>query len=137
VCVVLVKFAALSSLPPEVVWAAALLTPLAGRTAIVVHMALLPYARESGLATVFYRRSQRVSAAWSVAVLAATGWLVLGHSGLAVAAVSVLASAVASGYVYRKIGGATGDTFGAVCEVVEVVPALVLALSLGPVVVAR
>ena len=29
---------------------------------------------------------------------------------------------------YRKIGGATGDTFGAVCEIVEIVPALTLAV---------
>ncbi len=34
-----------------------------------------------------------------------------------------------SAYVYRKIGGATGDTFGAVCEIVEVVPAVTLALG--------
>jgi adenosylcobinamide-GDP ribazoletransferase len=137
VCVLLVKFAALASLPPDTVWAASLLTPLAGRTAIVVHMALLPHARPSGLGTLFYRRSQRWNAAWSVAILAATGWLVLGHRGLAVAAVGVGVAALASGYVYRKIGGATGDTFGAVCEVVEVVPALVLALSLGPMIAAR
>ena len=31
-------------------------------------------------------------------------------------------------YVYRKLGGATGDTFGAACEIVEVVPALTLTL---------
>ena len=36
---------------------------------------------------------------------------------------------VLAGYIYRKIGGATGDTFGAVCEIVEVVPALALALE--------
>jgi cobalamin synthase len=34
-----------------------------------------------------------------------------------------------SAYVYRKIGGATGDTFGAVCEIVEIMPALTLALG--------
>jgi adenosylcobinamide-GDP ribazoletransferase len=36
---------------------------------------------------------------------------------------------VLSAHVYRKIGGATGDTLGAVCEIIEVVPALVLALG--------
>jgi cobalamin synthase len=34
-----------------------------------------------------------------------------------------------SAYTYRKIGGATGDTFGAVCEIIEVVPALILTLE--------
>jgi len=31
---------------------------------------------------------------------------------------------IVSFYVYRKLGGATGDTFGAVCEIAEVMPAL-------------
>ncbi len=39
-------------------------------------------------------------------------------------------TAAFSAYAYRKIGGATGDTFGAVCEIVEAVPALVLAFGL-------
>jgi cobalamin synthase len=34
-----------------------------------------------------------------------------------------------SAYVYRKIGGATGDTFGAVCEIIEAMPPFLLALG--------
>jgi cobalamin synthase len=34
-----------------------------------------------------------------------------------------------SAYADRKIGGATGDTLGAVCEIIETVPAVVLALA--------
>jgi adenosylcobinamide-GDP ribazoletransferase len=128
VCVLLVKFASLASLPAEGFWRAALLMPLAGRSAIVVQMAVLPYARPSGLGNVFYRRRPCLAAIWAAAVLAAAGWGVLGSKGLVIVAASIVAALVLSVYVYRKIGGATGDTFGAVCEIVEIVPALALAV---------
>jgi len=47
---------------------------------------------------------------------------VLAAAGAAVAVALLLAA-----WCYRRIGGATGDTFGAVCEIVEIVPALTLA----------
>ncbi len=65
----------------------------------------------------------------AVALLAATACFVLHWRGLIVWAACVAAMLAMSAYAYRKIGGATGDTFGAVCEIVEVVPALVLAMG--------
>ena len=44
------------------------------------------------------------------------------------AAACLAATLLLAAYVYRKIGGATGDTLGAVCEIVEIVPALALAV---------
>jgi adenosylcobinamide-GDP ribazoletransferase len=129
VCVVLVKFAALASVPPAQLWRTALLMPLAGRCAIVLHMALLPYVRPEGLGTVFCRRRARGSAIWAVAVLLAVAWAVLAWRGITVWVASMAVAAVLAVYLWRKIGGTTGDTFGAVCELVEVVPALVMALG--------
>jgi adenosylcobinamide-GDP ribazoletransferase len=129
VCVLLLKFASLASLPGDRLWPAVLLMPLAGRCAMVVEMALLPYARSNGLANIFYRRRTRLAAVWAVGVLAAAAWCAAGSRGLIVCAVCIAATLALSAYVYRKIGGATGDTLGAVCEIVEIVPALVLALA--------
>jgi len=127
VCVMLLKFAALASLPPAKVWRVVLLMPLAGRCMMVLQMVLLPYARPGGLGTVFYRSTHRMAAAWAVAVLAGAGWLALGGKGLIAAATCVAVTLLFCRYCWRKIGGATGDTFGAACELVELVPALVLA----------
>ena len=129
VCLLLLKFAALATLPAGMIWPAVLLMPLAGRCAIVVHMALLPYARPSGLGAIFYRRQPRWAAVWAAGVLAAVGFGILGWRGLVVWGVCLAATAVFSAYTYRKIGGATGDTLGAVCEIVEAVPAIVLAIG--------
>jgi len=130
VCVLLLKFAALASLPAARLWPAMLLMPLAGRSALVIHMALMPYARPSGLGAIFYRRNPRVAALWAAGVLAVVAGGLLGARGLAIWAACVAVVLLLSAYVYRKIGGATGDTLGAVCEVVEIVPALML--TLGP-----
>jgi adenosylcobinamide-GDP ribazoletransferase len=128
VCVLLLKFSALASLPGGQMWRAALLMPLAGRTAIVVHMALLPYVRPEGLGGVFYRRRTRWAAGWALAVLAAVAWNAAAWRGLTAWAVCAALAVAFSAYVYRRIGGATGDTFGAVCEIVELAPALTLAV---------
>ena len=128
VCVVLVKFAALASLPPARLWPAAVLMPLAGRCAIVVNMALLPYARPEGLGKIFCRRRAIAPAVWAALVLAGASWGLFSWPGLVIAAVCLGASAILAAYFFRKIGGATGDTFGAVCELVELIPPIVLAV---------
>ena len=127
VCVLLVKFASLASVPAANLWAAALLMPLAGRCAIVTHMALLPYAREQGLGKVFCGGRAVGSAIWAMAVLAVAAWALFAWQGLVIVAICAGVSAILAAYFYRKIGGATGDTFGAVCELVELVPTVVLA----------
>lgn len=129
VCVLLLKFASLASMPAAMLWPAALFMPLAGRCAMVAHMNLLHYARSTGLGTVFYRKRPRWSALWAAAVLAAFAWALLQWRGLIIWAACMAATAALSAYAYRKIGGATGDTLGAVCEIVEAVPAFVLALE--------
>lgn len=127
VCTLLVKFAAMASLPPGRLWAAAMLMPLAGRGMMVMLMALLPYAREKGLGNVFYQGKHYGAAVWSVSLLAGMGWMAMGAGGVAAAAACVLATLVFARCCHGKIGGATGDTFGAVCEISEVVVAVVLA----------
>ncbi|MDD4889129.1 MAG: adenosylcobinamide-GDP ribazoletransferase [Phycisphaerae bacterium] len=129
VCVLTLKFAALASVATKAnLWAVALLTPLAGRAAIVVQMALLPYARPTGLGLVFSQGRRSLSANWSIAILAVAGFVTLHWAGLVIAGATVLAAMLFAAWSYRKIGGATGDTFGAACELGELVPALAVAL---------
>ena len=64
-----------------------------------------------------------------MALLAVAATARLGPArGLTLAAACLAVTLLLAAYVYRKIGGATGDTLGAACEIVEVVPALGLAL---------
>jgi len=129
VCVLLMKFASLAALNAAAIRPAVLLMPLAGRCAMVVHMAVLPYARSNGTAGIFFRHRPRWSALWAAGVLAAAGWIVAGPRGLVAWAMCMALTLLLSAYADRKIGGATGDTLGAVCEIIETVPAVVLALA--------
>jgi len=137
VCVLALKMTALAALPPERWWprgAAILLMALAGRCALVWEMAVLRYARpEGGLAAIFAKQRMLWPAAWALVILAAAGWLTLGRAGLLAAGAAVLVTLLFCLYCHRKIGGYTGDTLGAACEIAEVVPALMLvALRLAP-----
>jgi adenosylcobinamide-GDP ribazoletransferase len=128
VAVLLVKFASLASLPQDHLWRAALLMPLAGRSAIVFHMVLLPYVRPAGLGSIFYRKRQYFASLEALAILFLVCWAVLGIKGLVVAGICIAVTLLLAAYSRHKIGGATGDTFGAACEVAECVLALTLSL---------
>jgi len=89
-----------------------------------VHMAMLPYARPNGLANIF-TAARLACRFWAVAVLAAVAWCRLGSRGFdrfgALLAITLALSATS----IARSAGATGDTFGAVCEIIEIVPAFV------------
>jgi adenosylcobinamide-GDP ribazoletransferase len=128
VCVLLLKFASLASVRQEWFWRAACLMPLAGRCTIVIHMALLPYVRPGGLGSVFSTDRRYLAAVEASVVLLAACWVVLGAAGWVVAGTCFAVALGLAAYFRHRIGGATGDTFGAACEIVEVVPAFTLAL---------
>jgi adenosylcobinamide-GDP ribazoletransferase len=126
VCVFCLKVAALASVPLAFRFPVLLLMPLAGRCALVTHLAALPYARsEGGLCTVFVKSRLKSDSILAVAILALVGWVAGGARGLVAAALAVAATFVFSLWCWRKIGGFTGDTLGTACELTELVPALV------------
>lgn len=128
VLVIGIKVTALASLDESSFSTTVFLMPVAGRCTLLVLMAILPYVRpEGGLATLFYTRGSRMASLWGMSVFLLTGWLVAGPAGFIAGLIVfgfVLLFAV---YCRHKIGGATGDTLGAGCELAEVMVALVLA----------
>ena len=126
VFVIALKIAALASVDGPLRPGVIFLMPVAGRTALVTMMAVLPYAREEGgLCTIF--RARRHQAVWALALLAAAGALAAGRMGLTASGLSFVAALLLCVHTYRKIGGQTGDTLGAACELVELLPVLVAA----------
>ena len=132
VCVVALKIALIASVAGPWRWWVLLLTPLAGRCALIVHLALLPYVRaEGGLAGIFHRNRSRVHALWALAALLAVGFLAGGLPGLIAGAGAFLIALLLAAYTLRRIGGLTGDTLGAACELTELCPALVATAMLS------
>lgn len=129
VMVLLTKTVALGSLPQAEAASALFLMPIAGRCLMVFMMALLPYARGSeGRAALFYETaSQEKKVVYITGViLYSSCWYAGGGSGLAAGATALISMLLFSWLCRSKIGGATGDTLGATCELTETVIALVL-----------
>jgi adenosylcobinamide-GDP ribazoletransferase len=125
VLVLLLKFAALSSLPQADIFKTICLMPVAGRCAIVCLMAILPYARkEDGLGRIFYSKYCRMSAVWSLIFLFVLAPFVGIRTTLLVSCITITTVLLFSFWCRRKIGGATGDTLGAVCEITEMAVAV-------------
>lgn len=131
VCVIALKIALIASVAGPWRWWVLLLTPLAGRCALLVHFALLPYVRpEGGLAGIFHRDRSRGHALWALAVLLIVGYLTGCLPGLIAGGCAFLFALLLAAYSFRRIGGLTGDTLGAACELTELCPPLVAAAML-------
>ncbi|MHC4404464.1 MAG: adenosylcobinamide-GDP ribazoletransferase [Planctomycetota bacterium] len=131
-CVVLLKVAAMASLAESQVPKVVFLMPLAGRCALVIGVNLLPNARaDGGLGRLFCGNRSLLQMLWALAVLFAAAWIASQWAGLIAAGLTLIVVLAFSAHCYRKIGGATGDTLGATCELAET--AIVVVLVAAPV----
>lgn len=129
VFVVLLKVTLLADISMSSRWALILIMPMAGRAAIVSLMTALPYARpEGGLATLFasHRSWLLCLWAWGVLFVAAVG--LSQGIGFAAALLALVITTLFVLYNRSKIGGYTGDTLGAICELAEIAPLLAAVL---------
>ena len=120
VCLLLIKVAAVASLPSASRFSVLLLFPCLSRWAMLLAMQIFPYVRERGAGTPFAgRRGARALASGSITALVA-GVALAGWWSLVLFAPAV---AVAWGFgtaTRRLLGGMTGDIYGAVNETAEV-----------------
>jgi adenosylcobinamide-GDP ribazoletransferase len=121
VVVLLGKYAALSAMLPEILVVAALSMPLAGRSAILITMALQPYARaEGGIGGMFYSSKARYAALSAAVFLVACTLIFSNIRVTAVVCIMTAITVIAFSFFCRtRIGGVTGDTLGAACELTE------------------
>ena len=128
VIVLLGKWIAIRSLSPALL----IIPPIAGRWAMVLAVAIFPNAKTSGLAAQFragFGRTQIITASALTVLLIALcsvwfGWKVL--LSLAIAPITVLL--VGRWAAARLGGGLTGDVYGALCELVELLCLICLSL---------
>jgi adenosylcobinamide-GDP ribazoletransferase len=122
--VLLLKFAALASapLPSTALW----LAPLSGRAVLTLAFLATPYVRSGGMGSALLQAPR--GACVAALALAALAAVLAGGSGwraLAVTAVVFLGWRMAC---LRRLGGMTGDTCGALAELVETAVLVALAL---------
>ena len=112
----LAKYAALISLPDHT---GLLLAPVFGRWTLSLAIFAYPYAREKGLG-----RDMKDNVGLPQIILATLTsiiavWLFAGWSGLIALAISGIVLWLGAAFILRRIPGLTGDSYGALCEIVE------------------
>ncbi|RKO66470.1 adenosylcobinamide-GDP ribazoletransferase [Desulfofundulus salinus] len=118
-CLLLLKFALLFSLPREVLPRLLLIVPAISRWGMVYAIARFPYARPQGLGLLQVRHTRGRELA--LASLFALGAAVLGGPvGLVLLFLSLVLVHQFGRYLTGRLGGLTGDTYGAINEILEV-----------------
>lgn len=130
VLVLLIKFAALVALLEVGQWGALLLAPWLGRWVLPLLLFTTPYVRPGGLGDVLARHMPRRSLPLLLC-LHALGMLLFGWVGLMALMVALLVVWVVRHYLCERLGGTTGDTAGALVELVETAALIACAVVAG------
>jgi adenosylcobinamide-GDP ribazoletransferase len=120
VVVLLLKFAWLHS-AGERWWVAVLLAPLWGRWASMYALHWFPAARAGGLGQAFRAQTQRPAFVLSTVAALLLALLIGQGSGLVAGLLVALSTTLLARWWTRDLGGLTGDTYGALTELAEVV----------------
>jgi adenosylcobinamide-GDP ribazoletransferase len=129
VCLLLlVKYVSLNAVPARWLMPTLVLMPVVSRWAMVYAVFAYPYAKPSGLGTVF-----KQGASWprftiaTVITLAVAVILAQLNGFIIMVAIWVIVAAMAT-YLKGRLGGLTGDTYGAINEVAEVLVLILVCL---------
>lgn len=116
ILIMLVKWSALISIISQQELAKLMVIPVIGRLSILLMMLSTPYVREKGLGEAI-NKNLPVLEVWGVVLLSLTicvwilGFLAVVSAGLVIWLLRRM--------VMQRLGGATGDVYGAVLEIVE------------------
>jgi len=119
VMVLLVKFAALHALTTASDWTALVLAPLLARTSLPLLFLTTPYIRPGGLGAALAEHLPRRAAMVVVTLTVVAVPLAAGGRGFWLLAVTAAVFLLLRAQMRRRIHGATGDTAGALVELVE------------------
>lgn len=97
-----------------------LIFPVVARWVVVPLVVLLPYARAEGLGKAFNGRAGLTQVALAT-LLAGAAVACAGTDALIPTGAALVAGVTLGGYVYSRLGGLTGDVYGAVIELSETV----------------
>jgi len=128
VLLLLVKFAALSALLRAELWPALLIAPIVGRTLLIWLFLTTPYVREAGLGSDLARHLPRETGWLVVAFVMLAMPLLFGWQGLRLLLILAVIAWLVRRLMLKHIHGTTGDTAGALLEVIEVACLVALAL---------
>ncbi|TAK10900.1 MAG: adenosylcobinamide-GDP ribazoletransferase [Anaerolineae bacterium] len=123
----LMKFALLAQ--SGLGWVALPVAALAGRWGMAVVIVAFPPARPEGLGSMVKAHARPLHAAVASAIAAGLGFTLAGPPGLLALVIAGLSAWALAAFTLRRLPGLTGDIYGAICEILEIIALLVLSLG--------
>lgn len=123
VLILLLKFSAISILT-SAEWIILLLSPVLARTAIMVLLATTPYVREGGMGESAAKELPK-SAVWLVSFIVLAVSIFLLKENIWGLILLLVLGYILRNLMIKRVGGTTGDTAGAMLEVMEVAVLLI------------
>ena len=130
VIILLIKFAALESILNAGDWTLLLLAPILGRVALPLLFLTTPYVRPGGLGAALAQYLPRRAGILVVLVSALGVAAVMGKVGVISIAAAAGMFLLLRAMMLRRIHGTTGDTAGAMVELIETVVLVTVAIAI-------
>jgi adenosylcobinamide-GDP ribazoletransferase len=121
---IFVKYSLIMDIDPVSLPLAILVMPIVGRTAVVAAITLYPYARAEGLGKAFYQSAHKYTL-YVAGLCSALLLIPLGKIAIASGLVGIVFALLFSEYVSKRLGGLTGDVYGAIVELTEIITLLI------------
>ena len=131
ICLLLVKYISILFLPGAWRMAALLLMPTLGRWSMVYALFAYPAARREGLGQSFKEHANWEGVVIATIITIAVSVVLLKLLGLALVAAIWIILVIMAAFLKKKLGGLTGDTYGAINEVIEVSVLILVPLFAG------
>ena len=122
VLLLLLKFSCLAGLSSR--WVALVVAPTIGRWGMALAVVVFPYARPEGSGRWMKDHSGWWQAALASVAVLATALVTAKWLGLVVIALAAVVTVTCAVFVLRRLPGLTGDVYGAICEILEVLTLL-------------
>lgn len=127
-CLILVKYLALDAVPQDLRTPALMAMPMLGRWAMVFAISAFRYARKVGTGQAFKEQANWQRMVIATAMAAVLSSLLAGQSGLALIGALWLIVLGTAAFLRLRLGGLSGDTYGAINELSEVMVLILLPL---------
>ena len=127
-CLLLLKYICLGGLPDSFRVAGLVLMPVLSRWAVVCSIFSFPYAKPEGLGKVFKEQTSRRSLILATSVTLVLSLGLFRVRGIALMLGVWLVAMALAAFLSRRFAGLTGDTYGAIIEVTEVIALILVSL---------
>jgi len=131
VLLLLLKFTSMAALPAPSLTVALITVPTLARTAMTWLMLRYPLARKDGLGVLFVSGLGWPQMGLAIVITSVALLVLFGFWGLLLLGITWATATLMAQFAIARIGGLTGDIYGATCELVEVVLLITIAAIAG------